>query len=82
MTTSTRSKERLPSQSVHGAISSSGHGLSGTDKFRFQILGRAKTKLIRFYKTAILPELALQRHTSGQLIREPCASSDYATATA
>ena len=42
----------------------------------------AKAKLIRFYKTAILPELALPRHTSGQPIREPCTSGDYAIATA
>ena len=31
----------------------------------------AKSKLIRFYKMAILPEFALPRHTSGQTIHEP-----------
>ena len=42
----------------------------------------AKAKLIRFYKTEILPELALPRHTSGQPFREPYTSGDYAITTA
>ena len=42
----------------------------------------AKAKLIRFYKMAILPELALSRHTSGQPICEPYTSGDYAITTA
>ena len=34
-----------------------------------------KTKLLRFYREAILPELTLPRHISGQEIREPTADT-------
>ena len=40
------------------------------------------SKLIRFYKMAILPKLALPIHTSGQPIRVPYTSGDYAITTA